>query len=143
MMESTQSPFDIDETINLCTEEIYPSSSIATSLSHDVYAFQSACLDTGAQLSVISKRQVPAYCKQHNIRYTLKPLFTKFKLGDGVFLSIGTMQIRITTRNYSFLKIKLNVVLAEIPLLLDLDVLGNEKSWQAMSTSWLVDSSHA
>ena len=37
------------------------------------------------------------------------------------------MQIRIPTPNYSFLNIKVYVVLADIPLLLGLDVVGNEK----------------
>ncbi len=98
-----------------------------TSLSRDIYAFQGACLDTGAQQSVIVVRQALAYCKQHKIRYTLKPSLTKFKFGDGEFSSLGTMQIRILTPNNLFLKIKVNVVPADASLLLGLDVLDNEK----------------
>ena len=75
----------------------------------------------------MDKRQALAYCKQHNIRYTLKPLLTKFKFGDALFPSLGSVQIRIPTPNHSSLKIKVNVVLADVPLLLDLDVLDNEK----------------
>ena len=37
------------------------------------------------------------------------------------------MQIRIPTPNHSSLKIKVNLVHAEVPLLLGLDVLDNEK----------------
>ena len=49
MMESGQSPFDIDAIINLCAEEIRRYSNGAISLSHDIYALRGACLDAGAQ----------------------------------------------------------------------------------------------
>ncbi len=122
-MESSQSPDEVETIINICTYEIWRSSYGKTFLSRDPCASQGACLDT----DVIGKRQVLAYCKQHNIRYTIQLSLTKFKFGDGVFSSLGTMQIRIPTTNYSFLKIKLNVVPADVSLLLDLDVLVNEK----------------
>ncbi len=37
------------------------------------------------------------------------------------------MQIRIPAPNYSFLKIKMNVVRTDVPMLLGIDVLDNEK----------------
>ncbi len=98
-----------------------------TSLSRDVYDFQGACLDTSAQQSVIVIRRALAYYKQHNVRYTLKPSLTKFKFGDGVFSLVGTIQIRIPTLSYSFFKIKVNVIPADVPLLLGLDVSDNEE----------------
>ncbi len=86
-----------------------------------------ACLDAGAQKSVIGKRQALAYCKQHNICYTHKPSLSNFKFGDGVFSSLGTLQIKIPNPNYSCLKIKVNLIPAVVPLLLGLDVLDNKK----------------
>ncbi len=68
MMESSQSPYEFDTTINTCTEEIWRSSNGATFLSRDPYAFLGACLETGAHHSVIGNLQALAYCKQHNIR---------------------------------------------------------------------------
>ena len=127
MMESSQSPYEVDVIIKTCTEEIFRSSNGTKFLSRDLCAFQGACIDTGAQKSAIRKQQALAYCKQHNIRYTLKPSSTKFKLCNGVFSSLGTMQIRIPTLNHSFLKIKVNVAPADVLLLLGLDVLENEK----------------
>ena len=97
------------------------------SLSRNNSAFQGACLDTGAQQSVIGKRQALACCKQQNIGYALKPSLTIFKFGDGVFSSLGTMQIRIPTPNYPFLKIKVDAVPADVPSHLGIDVLENDK----------------
>ncbi len=73
------------------------------------------------------KRNWLAYCKQHNIPYALKPSLTKFKFCDVVFSSLGTIQIIIPTLNYPFLKIKVNAVTANVPLLCGLDASGNEK----------------
>ena len=56
-----------------------------TSLGRDLDAFPGAFQGTGAQQSVISKRQALAYFKQQTIRYTMKPSLTKFKLGNGIF----------------------------------------------------------
>ena len=80
-----------------------------------------------SQQSVIIKRKTLAHCKQHKITYKLKPSSTKFKFGDGVFSSLGTIQIRIPTLNCSFLKINVNVVPAHVPLLLRLDILDSEQ----------------
>ena len=98
-----------------------------TSLSRDIFDFQGACLDNGAQQSVIGKRQSLAYCKQHNGRYRLKPSLTKFKFGDVVFSLVRTIQIRIPRPSYSCFKIKVNVIPTDVPLLFGLDVLNNEE----------------
>ncbi len=57
----------------------------------------------------------------------MTPSLTKFKFGDVVISSLGTVQIRIPLPNYSFLEIKVNVVPANFPLLLGLDVLDKDK----------------
>ncbi len=100
--------------------------------------------------NVIGKRQALAYCKQYNIRYTLKPTISKFKFSDGVFSSLGTMQIRISTPNNSLFKIKVNVIPANVPLILGLDVLDNEKlvvnsvqkEFQATNCGWSMSLTH-
>ncbi len=83
---ASQSLYEVDATINICTEEIWRSSNGTTLLSCDPCAFQGAWRDSSAQQSVIGKQQALAYCKQHNIRYNLKPLLAKFKFVDDEFL---------------------------------------------------------
>ncbi len=67
-MKSSQSPYEVDTAINICTEEIWRSLNGATLLSRDPSAFQAACLDTGGQQIVIGKGRALAYCQQDNIR---------------------------------------------------------------------------
>ena len=55
----------IDATINICTEEIWPSSGGTTFFSRDFYDFQGAFRGAGAQQSVIGKRKALAYSKEH------------------------------------------------------------------------------
>ena len=57
----------------------------------------------------------------------MKPSLNKFNFDDGLFSYLGTMQTGILARNYSFYKIKVNVVPADVPSLLDIDVLDNEE----------------
>ncbi len=67
--ELSQSLYEVDRTINICTEKILRSSNGTTFFNRDPYDFQEACMDTGAQKSVIGKRKVLASCKQQNVRY--------------------------------------------------------------------------
>jgi len=80
--------------------------------------FQGAAVDTGAQSSVTGKRQAIAYCKFHGIPFRLQPSAVNFKFGDGGFASEGTFGVRIPTPDGSFIRIQMNVVDADIPMLL-------------------------
>ncbi len=88
--------------------------------------FHGACVDNGAQKSVIGERQAKAYCKIPEFKFKLEPSSTFFRFGDGSYPSLGSMEIRIPIPNGSFLKIQSDVVSACIPFLLGLDVLDRE-----------------
>ncbi len=88
MTKSTQSPYEFDKTIKICSEDIWRSSNWTIFLTPDSYAIQGSSLDPGEQKSVIGKRQVVVYSKQHNIRYALMPSLTYCKFSDGVFFSL-------------------------------------------------------
>ena len=75
---------------------------------------------------MVGELQARAYFERHNIRYKLEPPVTHFKFGDGIFPSLGKMEVRILTKNGSYLKIDMDVVSADIPILLGLDVLDRE-----------------
>ncbi len=126
-MESSQPSYQIEATINVCTEEILRFSNRPTFHSRDPHEFLDGCLDTVAHESISGKRQAIAYCKQHKIRYTLKPSLIKYKLGNGLSFSQGTKLIRILAPNDLFSKIKVIVVSTDVPLLHGLDVSSNEK----------------
>lgn len=85
--------------------------------------FDGACVDTGAEQSVIGKSQAKAYCRQHKISFKLYPSSTTFKFGDGCYTSKGKLHIRIPTPTGSFIEANLDVVSANVPLLIGLDIL--------------------
>ena len=80
--------------------------------------FQGACLDTGAQKSVVAERHAKAYGERHNIRYKLEPSVTRFKFGDGTFPFLGKVEIRIPKPNGTYLKMDMDIVSADVPMLL-------------------------
>lgn len=88
--------------------------------------FEGVCLDTGAQRSVIGKPQAQAYCRQHSIDYRSQPSKMLFRFGDGTFPSLAMIRIRIPTPNKIYLHLLLNLVAADVPFLIGLDVLDRE-----------------
>ena len=82
-----------------------------------------ACIDSGAQKTVIGLPQAKAYC-----RYTGTPFRpirnnNAYRYGVGQKRSLGSIEIRIPTPGNSFLPVRVDVVSADIPLLLGLDLL--------------------
>ncbi len=88
--------------------------------------FEGACIDTGAEQSVVGKPQAKAYCIQHRIAYKLLPSSTIFQFGDGCYKSLGKLRVRIPIANGSFIFGKIDVVPANIPLLIGLDILDSQ-----------------
>ncbi len=88
--------------------------------------FHGAWVDTRAQQSVIWQRQAQAYCKRHNFIFKLNPSATRLIFSGGSYISLGSMEIRIPIPNGSFLSIQLDVVSADVPMLLGLNVLDRE-----------------
>ncbi len=88
--------------------------------------FHGACVDTVAKQSLIGERQAKAYCKRQKFNSKLETSTTRFRFGDGSYPSLGSMEIGISIPNGSFLKIELDIVSSDVPLLLGLDVLDRE-----------------
>ncbi len=85
--------------------------------------FHSACVDTGSQQSDIGQIQARASCKRPSFKFKLHLSATRFRFGDGRYPSLGSMEIRISIPNGSFLSIQLDVVSEDVPVLLRLGVL--------------------
>lgn len=85
--------------------------------------FEGACADTGAQRSVCGLAQAKAYCRARNEPFKLAKSPFSYKFGDGVRTSLGRMYVRIRVRKGNFIGFWIDVVDADIPLLLGLDLL--------------------
>lgn len=88
--------------------------------------FEGACLDGGAPRSVMGKRQAQAYCTVMKQTSRLRPSLMTFIFGDGACDSLGTLGIRIPLPNGAYLTLTIDVVNADVPLLLGLDILDRE-----------------
>lgn len=60
-------------------------------------------------------------------QYQLRPSLMTFVFGDGSCDSLGTLEIRMPLPNGSFLPLLIDVVKADIPLLLGLEILDRER----------------
>lgn len=78
-------------------------------------------------MSVTGKLQAKAYCKQAGVHYNPKKSNTTFRFGDGSFKSLEKIPIRIPTPNNSYISIGMDIVGAEIPMLIGIDVLDKER----------------
>lgn len=88
--------------------------------------FNGACIDTGAQKTVIGKKQARAYCQSQGMTMRLQKSQTAFKFGNGKHDSLGMIPIRIPTINGD-ISLEVDVVQPDVPLLLGLDVLDREQ----------------
>lgn len=88
--------------------------------------FAGACCDIGAQRTVIGLPQARAYCRENQHKFQPRPSEYAFLFGDGLFMSLGTIEIRIPTPDGSFFAFDADIVKADVPLLLGIDVLDRE-----------------
>lgn len=88
--------------------------------------FLGACCDIGAGRTVIGLKQARAYCRERQLPANFKDSDYSFLFGDGMYMSLGTMEIRIPTPDGAYLSFQADVVDADIPLLLGIDVLDAE-----------------
>lgn len=95
----------------------------------DVNNFWGACLDSGAQRTVIGEPQAKAYCKLTGIRHGVerKNKSTKFRFGNVDHKGLGEMDVRLPLGGDHFISITAHVVPLDIPLLLGLDVMQELK----------------
>lgn len=89
--------------------------------------FIGACLDIGAQRSVIGEKQAKAYCRAAGRKYNLSRSHYSFMFGGGLYASLGSMEMRIPTPDGAFLALSVDVVRAKVPMLLGIDVLDRER----------------
>lgn len=85
-----------------------------------------ACLDIGAQRSCIGLRQTKALCKSKGRKLRLAKSNLALQFGDKIYYSLGTIEIIIPTPDGSILIIKREVVRADVPFLVRIDVLDKE-----------------
>jgi len=88
--------------------------------------FQGICLDTGAQKSVVGKKQAAAYAALMKVRLETKASNFAFKFGDGCYKSLGTIPVRIPKPNNGYIEVRIDIVDADIPMIIGLDILDKE-----------------
>lgn len=89
--------------------------------------FHGVCLDTEAQKTVIGESQAGAYCRFVGVKIKPRPSRSFFRFGSGLGKSLGTIQLRIPTPDISFMLLTVDVVRADVPFLVGLDVLDTFK----------------
>jgi hypothetical protein len=89
-------------------------------------SFHGACIDTGAQKTVIGIHQAIAYCHMISIPFYPRRSPHSFRFGSDVQRSLGSIPIRIPTANGAFLSVQVAVVDIDIPFLLGLEFLTKE-----------------
>ena len=88
--------------------------------------FSGTVVDTGAARSCIGMKQAKALAKIQGANQEVKKSNVIFKFGDITHKSLGTMQISIPTPNGNNMTFRCDIVPADIPLLLGLDVMRRE-----------------
>jgi Aspartyl protease len=97
-------------------------------------SFHGACIDTGAQMTVIRIIQAIASCHMIGIPFNPRRSAHSFCFGSGDQRSLGTIPIRIPTVNGAFPPVQVDVVNTNIPFLLGLDFLKRNLSILIPST---------
>lgn len=110
--------------INTCTNSFKRSKKIKKT---DKIQFQGACIDTGAQNTVIGRRQALAICQSQGTKLKLSKSSTTFRFGNGRHNSLGILKIRIPTKDGGFIDIDADVVQPDVPLLIGIDILNREQ----------------
>jgi hypothetical protein len=94
-------------------------------MGNQISSFQGICIETGAQRSVVGKDQAKAYSELCDIRFRTKPSLRAFHFGDGVF-KVSAVSVRILTQDGNNIKMDMDFVQADVPMLIGLEVLDRE-----------------
>lgn len=89
--------------------------------------FEGACIDSGATLTVIGRRQAEMYSKLIGVQLAQKKSGTRYRFGDNVHQGHGKIRIRIPVGLKHFAEVSADVVDPDVPFLLGLDVLTKFK----------------
>lgn len=84
--------------------------------------WQGACIDSGAEKTVIGLRQAKAYCQFMKVPFKPDSNSNVYRFGEDSQKSLGSIDIRIPVPS-SFICLKVDVVQADVPFLLGLDAL--------------------
>ena len=95
-------------------------------------------METGAQSSVIGLKQAKAYCHHTGIELEFLKSDRSFRFANMTSKSLGKPPIRVPVPNLAFIEQLVDVVDADIPLLLGLDVLDEEGIYMNNVTNKLV-----
>lgn len=90
-------------------------------------SFEGACADTGAQKSVCGLAQAKEYCRTSKQPFRLVASPYSYKFGDGIRASLCRIDVRMGISKGYFLQFWVDVVDADIPLLLGQDLLDKHK----------------
>jgi len=102
--------------------------------------FLGACLDTGAQRTVIGMQQAEAYIKFTGGTGTIKKVGPKtvYKFGGGKHDTVGCLDIRVPITAEFIIIMAVDVIKLNVPLLLGLDTLDWYKMYVNNVTDELV-----
>ena len=118
-----------DDTEQLFTVfEDVSSAEVIVNLSHEdsrSAAFVGACIDTGAQRSVIGRKQALAYCDFSGTPFDVDTVRNRrvYKFGEKRYKGLGTLLIRIPVDADHFISAEVEVVDLDVPFLIGLEFL--------------------
>lgn len=89
--------------------------------------WEGACLDTGAQKTVCGKAQAKAYCQSFGVTFKLRACNHRFRFGTQLHQAIGQLQIRIPVGKQGMIPLSVDIIEANIPFLIGIDVMDKYK----------------
>lgn len=108
--------------------------------------FVGACIDSGADKSVMGYEQARDYCtsKDANLDLVASPL--RFKFRNSTHRSEGTMEVRIQITGEAYIAVNTDVVRADLPPLIGLEILSGhtlilnfaDRSLQQLGQDWKI-----
>jgi len=102
--------------------------------------FQGACLDTGAQRTVIGKSRADAYLASigNDIQLDKAKHPRRFRLGGSDYDTVGAVRIRFPVANDYFLPLTVDVIARNVPFFLGLDTPDLHRMYVNSVTNHLV-----
>lgn len=102
--------------------------------------FHGACLDTGAQKTVIGKQQADVYAVAHGVGRTSlgPPRPNVFRFGGGRHRSVSTLDVRVPIAQDFFLMLTVDVIDLNVPLLLGLETMDQHRMYFNNTTNTLM-----
>ncbi len=100
--------------------------------------WQGGCMDTGAQKTVIGEKQARAYCRYMGIKFKPRKNYNRYKFGDNTQQSLGSINIRIPLQDNNMINVPVDVVRADVPFLIGIDLLDEYRLYVNTVSNFLV-----